>query len=139
MEKKDDTIQRLTYLLELEKSSKKKTRTALPKLSSVYVKTTHATNKHSNVTASRDFILQKLEGIPKITKDNYAPVEFFVGSGVFGCVKLGYLKSLEFVIAVKHFDQKTSYKSILAETVILLTLSWSRFVPFCYWKVLTGS
>ena len=109
-------------------------RKTLPKLSSVRVKTVIATNlkSHVNTTSSRDFIIQKLEGIPKVSSGNFAMVDYNVGAGVFGSVKLGRIGTLRTTVAVKFLDEKTSNKSLLAEVVTLLTLSGSQYFPFCY-------
>ena len=109
-------------------------RKTLPKLSSTRTKTVIATNfkSHVNTTSSRNFIIRKLEGIPKVSSDNFAMVDYNVGAGVFGSVKLGRIKTLKTTVAVKVIDEKTSNKSLLAEVVTLLILSGSQYFPFCY-------
>uniref|UniRef100_A0A7M5UUT5 Protein kinase domain-containing protein n=2 Tax=Clytia hemisphaerica TaxID=252671 RepID=A0A7M5UUT5_9CNID len=126
--KKNDTITKLQERL------MKFCRKTLPNLSSVRTKTVIATNvkSHINTTNSRDFIIRKLEGIPKVNPNDFDFIDYNVGSGVFGSVKLGRIKTLNSTIAAKVLDEKTSSKSLLAEVVTLLTLSGSQYFPFCY-------
>ena len=109
-------------------------RKTLPMLSSVRTKTVIATNvkSHVNTTSSRDFIIRKLEGIPKVHSSGFDFIDYNIGSGVFRSVKLGRIKTLNSTIAVKVLDEKTSHERLLAEVVTLLTLSGSQYFPFCY-------
>ena len=132
--KKDDTIGKLENQVERLKAVKT-LKPILKNATSILTRTARATNfnsNHYNVTKSRDYVLQKLEGIPKVPLENYKSIDFSVGSGVFGSIKLGKLLSLNLIVAEKILDKKTSNKSLLAEVVIHLTLSGSKFVPFCF-------
>lgn len=126
--KKDDTIKRLQE--RLHQLQRKK----LPKISSFFTRTVIATHhkNHLNVTTSKDFVIRQLEGIPKISQDNFEALDCTIGAGVFGSVKLAKIHTLKTIVVVKVLDEKTSQKSLLAEVVALLTLSGNEHFPFCY-------
>ena len=55
-----------------------------------------------------------------------------LGEGIFGNVVLAKVKSLGLVVAAKVPKQNVSKKSILAETIIMLSLSAHASLPFCF-------
>ena len=132
--KKENQIKKMEVLLTKSRFKEPNKVKTVPKMSSLGTKTAVATHGkfHKNSSKAKDYIICKQEGIPEVTVENFDDIEFVVGSGVFGTVKLGKIKSINLVVAVKKPNMKLSRKSILAEVITLLSLSGHHSIPFCF-------
>ena len=89
----------------------------------------------TNIIGARKTIINTLSSIPTFETESV----FFltdqnceIPHGRFGQVKLGKIKKMDIIVAVKVFINKNSHAAIIAETIVGMTLSGSDHFPYVY-------
>ena len=110
---------------------------------SIKLKTAMATvgKHHYNISKSREHIISSLSSIPGITSLNYEDLDKYIGSGQFGTIQLGRIKSLDIVVAAKiqNNEKSVSKQALLVEVISMLSLSGHVNFPFCFGLLKNGT
>ena len=99
------------------------------------VRATSGKRHHTNITKSREDIISYVSIIPSFDSSNVKWITLHVdnlGDGEFGEIKQVQIKTLNIVVAAKVPKIELSKMAMLAETIVLLTLSGHINFPFCF-------